>query len=194
MKKLVAVFLAIVALLVSATPVFADDYSGWDTIRPLLKDGSGDEFIKPIPGLAPNAFYGETELAAVQSVVDWIAGKYQYVADQGEVWTSSDQMYGRLAGDCEDWAILTTALLRFHTQYGAGQAVTPDKVWVAINLVTEPGVGVVAAHAWVGYKLDAGGKIHIEPGLTDLYRGKPNGMLNFNDAWVKGGGPYLAGP
>ena len=84
-------------------------------------------------------------------------------------------------------------MLRFRTQYG-GQTISSDKVWVSINLVTEPGIGVVAAHAWVGYKLDKGGKIHIEPGSTDLYRGIPNGMLNFNDEWVKGGGFYLAGP
>lgn len=184
--------LVVAALLVPTTSALADDYSGWDTIRPLLLDGEGDEFVKPIPGLASDAFTGATELEAVQAAVNWVAANYNYVADVGEVWTSSEQMYGRLSGDCEDWAILLTALLRFHTQY-AGQAVTADKVWVAISLVTEPGIGVVAAHAWVGYHLDRGGKIHIEPGLADLYRGRPNGMLNFNDTWVKGGGPYLAG-
>lgn len=192
MKKILLVCALIAALLVPATPAFADDYSGWDTIRPLLVDGRGDEFVRPISGLAPNAFIGATELEAVQAAVNWVATSYNYVEDVGEVWTSSDQMYRILAGDCEDWAILLTALLRFHTQYG-GQVISADKVWVAINLVTAPGVGVVAAHAWVGYKLNKGGKIHIEPGFTGLYRGKPNGMLNFNDESVKGGGAYLAG-
>lgn len=192
MKKILLGCMVVFALLASTSPVFADDYDGWDTIRPLLKDGAGDEFVKDI-GLASDYFTGATELEAVRAAVTWVADNYSYEADVGEVWTSSDQMYVRLEGDCEDWAILLTALLRFHTQYG-GQAITADKVWVAINLVTEPGVGVVAAHAWVGYKLESGGKIHIEPGLRDLYRGRPNGMLNFNDAWVKGGGPYLAGP
>lgn len=192
MKKVILACLLTAALLVSASPVLADDYSGWGTIRPLLKDGSGDEFVKPV-GLPSDYFTGATEVEAVQAAVNWVDDHYSYKADIGEVWTSSDQMYTRLEGDCEDWAILLTALLRFHTQYD-GQAISAKKVWVACNLVTEPGTGVIAAHAWVGYKLDVLGKIHIEPGLTGLYRGRPKGMLNFNDAWVKGGGPYLAGP
>lgn len=193
MKKIVLACLLVAAMLISATPIFADDYSDWSTIRPLLKDGDGSEFVQPISGLGPAEFSGTTELEAVQAAVDWVADNYTYVSDVGEVWTSSNQTYSRLQGDCEDWAILLTALLRFHTQYD-GQAITADKVWVAINLVTEPGAGVVAAHAWVGYKLNKGGKIHIEPSSHDLYRSKPQGMLNFNDAWVKGGGRYLAGP
>lgn len=192
MKKIVLVCLMAFVLLILASPVFAHDYSGWETIRPLLKDGGGDEFVKGV-GLPLNYFTGATELEAVQSAVNWIAVNYKYVPDVGEVWTSSDQMYGRLVGDCEDWAILLVALLRFHTQYN-GHPITANKVWVTVSLVTQPGVGVVAAHASVGYKLDKGGTIHIEPGSSELYRGRPIGMLSFNDVWVKGGGPYLAGP
>lgn len=196
MRKILFICILIAALLIPVIPAAADDYDGWDVIRPLLLDGRGDEFVKPIlvPELAANAFSGATELEAVQAAVNWVAAQYEdhYVADTGDVWTSSDQMYTRLAGDCEDWAMLLTALLRFHTQYG-GLAISADKVWVAVNLVTAPGAGVVAAHAWVGYQLDRGGAIHIEPGLTGLYRGRSRGMLNFNDAWVNGGGFYLAG-
>jgi len=169
----------------------AEDYEGWDDIRPLLKDGKGSEFVMDVGDI--DDFTGETEIEAVGAAVEWVYEKYTYKEDVGEVWTDSDQMYDRLEGDCEDWAILLTALLRFHTKYD-GQAISSDKVWVAINLVTEPGIGVVVAHAWVGYRLDKGGIIHIEPGLPDLYRGRPYGMLNFNDEWVKGGGFYLAGP
>lgn len=115
-----------------------------------------------------------------------------YVSDIGEVWTSSDQQYYKIPreGDCEDYAILLCALLRFHTQGG----IPVDRVWVSVNLVTEPGVGVVAAHAWVGYKLKVGGLAYIESTTGEMYRGRPRGMLNFNDQWVKGGGRYLAGP
>ena len=192
MKKVVLACLLATVFLAPASTALAHDYEGWETIRPLLKDGAGDEFVKDV-GLAPDYFTGATELEAVRAAANWIADNYTYKRDANEVWTDSDQMYSRLEGDCEDWAILLAALLRFHTQYDE-QTITADKVWVAINLVTEPGSGVVAAHAWVGYRLDKGGKIHIEPGLTGLYRGQPNGMLNFNDSWVKGGGRYLAGP
>jgi hypothetical protein len=193
MQNKILVGILITSMILLSSFVLADDFEGWDEIRPALKDGDGSEFVREV-GIPDDYFKGTTELEALQAAVNWVATEYDYVADDGEVWTSSDQMYGPLEGDCEDWAILLTALLRFHTQYNDGQTIGPDKVWVAINLVTEPGVGVVAAHAWVGYRLDKGGKIHIEPGLTGLYRGKPNGMLNFNDGWVKGGGFWLAGP
>lgn len=199
MRNKILAGILILAVTLLSSFVLAHDYEGWDTIRPLLKDGEGSEFVKDV-GIDDDYFWAETELDAVKEAVNWVATNYYYVYDVGEVWTSSDQMYeevigAQTKGDCEDWAILLTALLRFHTKYGTGyQEITPDKVWVAINLVTEPGVGVVAAHAWVGYKLDIGGMIHIEPGLSDLYRGSPHGLLNFNDEWVKGGGMYLAGP
>ena len=180
----------IIALIFPALHVSADDYSGWEVILPLLADGKGDEFVKPV-GLASDYFTGTTELVAVQAAISWIASEYFYLADVGEVWTSSDQMYSRLQGDCEDWAILLCALLRFHTQYG-GKTVSAKKVWVTINIVTEPGTGVVAAHAWVSYKLDRGGMVHIEPGSPYLYRHAPKGMLDFNDHWVKIKGLYKA--
>lgn len=191
MRNKIFVGLLVLAITLLSGFVMADDYIGWETIRPLLKDGEGSEFVKNV-GIASDYFKGETELEAIQAAVDWVYDKYEYVSDAGEVWTSSDQMYDRLEGDCEDWAILLTALLRFHTQYD-GQEISEDKVWVAINLVTKPGIGVLTGHAWVGYKLDKGGNIHIEPTSTLLYRGRPHGMLNFNDEWVKGGGFYLAG-
>jgi len=192
MRKIVVLTVIVMSIMLLANLAIANEYEGWEEIRPLLKDGEGVEFIEDV-GIASDYFTRATELEAVQAAINWIAAEYTYKADIGEVWTSSGQMYSLLKGDCEDWAILLTALLRFHTQYD-GQSISPDKVWVAINFVTEPGIGVVAAHAWVGYKLDKGGKIHIEPGLTDLYRGRPSGMLNFNDEWVKGGGFWLAGP
>lgn len=192
MRKIVVFTIIVISIALLGNLAVANDYEGWEEIRSALKDGDGSEFVLPV-SLEDDPFYGETEIEAVQAVVDWIEVYYEYEADNGEVWTDSSQMYDRLEGDCEDWAILLTALLRFHTQYGENKTVSSDKVWVSINLVTETGSGVVAAHAWVGYKLDKGGAIRIEPGLSGLYRGRPKGMLNFNDEWVKGGGIYLAG-
>jgi transglutaminase-like putative cysteine protease len=44
-----------------------------------------------------------------------VADNYSYVEDAGDVWAPSDEMYKSLRGDCEDWAILLTSLLRLHT-------------------------------------------------------------------------------
>lgn len=193
MRKIIGFAVIVISIILLGNLAMAEEFVGWDEIQPALEDGDGAEFVLPV-SLEDDHFYGETEIEAVQAVVDWIAGRYKYEEDNGEVWTDSSQMYDRLKGDCEDWAILLTALLRFHTQYGENKTISSDKVWVSINLVTEKGIGVVAAHACVGYKLDKGGEIHIEPGLSDLSRGRPKGMLNFNDEWVKGGGFWLAGP
>ena len=193
MRKIVIVVL-VATMMTALLPsmALAHDYDGWDQIRSVLKDGAGDEFVKPIPSLATDFFDEATEFQAVQAAASWIANNMQYVADDGEVWTSSDQQYAESPrqGDCEDYAILLCALLRFHTQGG----IPADRVWVSVNLVTQPGVGVVAAHAWVGYKLERRGLVYIEPQTGTMYRGRPRGMLNFNDEWVKGGGRYLAGP
>lgn len=175
----------------------ADEYAGWDAIRAALSDGDGAEFVRPLLGLGDNEFSATTELDAVKSAATWVAANMEYVEDVGEVWTSSDQTYtkdidgdGKIEGDCEDYAILLCALLRFHTQGG----IPASRVWVSVNLVTEPGIGVVTGHAWVGYKLEHGGMVHIEPQTGTLYRGRPRGKLNFNDEWVRGGGFWLHGP
>jgi len=193
MKRISIAIFAMLAMLMAFLPVvaLADNYEGWDAIRPLLKDGAGDEFIRPILGLSPYEFSASSEFDAVQAAASWISTNMTYEADVGEVWTSSDQQYVEVPrrGDCEDYSILLCALLRFHTQGG----IPPDRVWVSANLVTQPGEGVVAAHAWVGYKLEVGGLAYIEPQTGIMYRGRPHGMLNFNDQWVKGGGKYLAG-
>jgi len=195
MKKNAIVLLSTLLILgFVAPPVLADNYSGWENIRPLLKDGKGDEFVRLIKDLPSDYFSDETEFDAVQQAITWVATHMTYVADIGEVWTSSDQMYTRLEGDCEDYAILLCALLRFHTQGG----IPAKRVWVVVGLVTSPGEGVIAGHAWVAYKMERGGTVYIEPQTGWIFRGNLPGygghMLNFNDQWVKGGGPYLAGP
>ena len=191
-KLSLAFVLAVTVVMLLSSSATAHDYKGWENIRTALIDGDGAEFVTPIPGLASDEFSAATELEAVKAAAEWISENMGYEADVGEVWTSSDWQYAEdpRKGDCEDYAILLTALLRFHTQGG----IPANRVWVSINLVTEPGAGVIAAHAWVGYKLERGGMAYIEPQTGELYRGRPKGMLNFNDEWVKGGGRYLAGP
>ena len=187
-----AFVLAVTVVMLLSSTATADDYVGWDDIREALLEGNGAEFVKPIDDLSPNKFSAATEFEAVKAAATWLSGNMVYEADVGEVWTSSDWQYAEdpRKGDCEDYAILLTALLRFHTQEG----IPANRVWVSGNLVTEPGAGVVAAHAWVGYKLERGGMAYIEPQTGNLYRGRPKGMLTFNDEWVKGGGQWLAGP
>lgn len=199
-KTVIATFsvLLAISLMISALPVSAENYFGWEAIRPLLKDGDGAEFVKTIDGLPTDYFSAGTEFEAVQLAATWVAENMKYKSDieqygYAEVWTSSDQIWETLEGDCEDYAILLCALLRFHTQGG----IPAKRVWVIVGLVTEPGKGVIAGHAWVGYKMERGGILYIEPQLGILFRGNlpsyGGHMLMFNDEWVKGGGPYLAG-
>ena len=183
-----AFVLAVTVVMLLSSTATAEDYEGWDDIRDVLLDGDGDEFV--VEGEYNVDFEGDTEFDEVQSAANWVASNMEYVLDEGEVWTSSDQQFNEdpRTGDCEDFAILLCALMRFNV------GVPANRVWVSINLVTEPGAGVVAAHAWVGYKLERGGMAYIEPQTGNLYRGRPKGMLTFNDEWVKGGGGWLAGP
>ena len=195
-KLSLAFVLAVTVVMLLSSTAIADDY-GWDEIRPALLDGDGAEFV--VYTKYDVVLAGETEFEKVLSAANWTAYHMEYEldpVDPGDVWTPSDDQFAEITpgvkdsgtGDCEDFAILLCALMRFNI------GVPADRVWVSINLVTEPGTGVVAAHAWVGYKLERGGMAYIEPQTGELYRGRPKGMLNFNDEWVKGGGRYLAGP
>ena len=192
-KLSLAFVLAVTVVMLLSGTATADDYEGWDEIRPALLDGDGAEFVVDTGYDVELA--GENEFEKVLSAANWVAYHMEYVPDpQGDVWTPSDDQFDEITpgvngtGDCEDFSLLLCALMRFNI------GVPADRVWVSINLVTEPGTGVVAAHAWVGYKLERGGMAYIEPQTGKLYRGRPKGMLNFNDEWVKGGGRYLAGP
>ena len=50
------------ALMVPGTSAFADEYEGWDEIRPALLDGDGAEFV--VDTIYPE-FAGETEFEKV---------------------------------------------------------------------------------------------------------------------------------
>ena len=186
MRTTILVGMLTIGLLLMPTVAQADEYDGWGEIRPLLLDGEGSEFVERIDGLGSSAF------STVGEAIAWVANNITYVADDGEVWTSSNQTWTKGEGDCEDYAILLTALLRFHTQGG----IPPNRVWVMAGLITLPGTDeVVVGHAWVGFKLERGGMAYIEPQTGTVFRGSlGGGMLQFNDRWVKGGGYFLHSP
>jgi len=223
--KLCIVVLISATMLVLLLPnhVTAYEAKGWDEIRADLIDGDGDEFIVEIDTLDAYEFTGATEMDAVLDAANWVAYHMVWVADDpayGDVWTASDQQYAEITpgvpnsgeGDCEDFAILLCALLRFHTQGG----IPADRVWVQAGIITcppalPPPYGAepppVFGHALVIYKAERGGIFYIEPQYGGFpYRGAfpslanipyfagESATLRFNDEWVKGGGFWLAGP
>lgn len=218
-RAIVLSVLTLLALVSSVEHSVAYEAYGWSEIRMDLWDGAAEEYVKPIPGLKANEFYAETEWEAVMAAANWVAYHMAYESDPyppGEVWTSSDQQYEEIApgsqgsgtGDCEDFAILLCALLRFHTQGG----IPASRVWVQAGIIVVPDEDKppVFGHAYVVYKTDRG-IFYIEPQWGGFpYRGSPPSILHwyynkppmtgesatlrFNDGWVKGGGPWLAGP
>ena len=185
MQRVILVSIVAISYLFMLSATQASHVSGWDNIRARLLDGERAEFVKPIDGLAPDEFNAGTEYQAVQQAASWVAGNMTYEVDEGEVWTDSNQQYYEVprTGDCKDYAILLTALLRFHTQGG----IAANRVWLAAGLVTFPGTDEVIGHAWVVYKPERGGTVCIEPQTGMGYHGNLVGeMIQFNDVWVKG--------
>jgi len=216
MKRLILFLIMAVALMVPASTVYADEYWGWDVIRPALLDGDGTEFV--VDSTYP-VFPGATEFEKVMAAANWVAFHMQYESDPvppGDVWTSSDQQFAEITpgvpgsgtGDCEDFSILLCALMRFSI------GVPADRVWVQAGIVAVPvqeQKPPLVGHAYVVYKAERRGIFYIEPQFGGIpYRGaypsvlhwyfkRPpqtgqSATLRFNDEWVKGGGFYLAGP
>ena len=202
-------------MLLSSTAT-ADDYAGWGEIRPALIDGAGDEFV--VEGSYDAELTGETEFDRVLSAANWVAFHMQYEFDPdlpGDVWTPSNDQFAEITpgvkgsgtGDCEDFAILLCALMRFNV------GVPANRAWVQGGILVVPGEEErppIFRHAYVVYKAERGGIFYIEPQLGGYpYRGSfpsithwhtrpprtgESATLRFNDDWVKGGGQWLAGP
>ena len=218
MKKAVSATLSlllIMTIMSSALPVSADNYYGWEEIRPALIDGDGAEFI--VGTSYPGVVLAGTEFEKVLAAANWVAFHMKLEDDPDpprDVWTASDQQFAEITvgvedsgtGDCEDWAILLCALIRFVV------GVPADRVWVQGGIIVAPEYDKppVFGHAYVVYKAKRGGIFYIEPQFGDLpYRGSfpsilhwyfqrppqtgESAMLRFNDGWVKGGGFWLAG-
>jgi len=212
-KKLILFLVVVVALTVPTSIAYADEYWGWDAIRPALLDGDGAEFI--VDDTYPE-FTGATEFEKVLAAANWVAYHMTYVSDPdppGDVWTSSDQQFDEIisgsgTGDCEDFSILLCALMRFSI------GVPANRVWVQAGIVAVPvqeQKPPLVGHAYVVYKAERRGIFYIEPQWGGIpYRGSypsilhwyfkrppqtgESAMLRFNDQWVRGGGFYLAGP
>jgi len=219
MKRGYLIFGVIMVMLLPSFAL-ADEYWGWDEIRPALIDGDGAKFVveTTYEGVVLD---GDLEFDKVLSAANWVAYHMSYVPDPdppGDVWTDSDQQFEEIAqgtpgsgtGDCEDFAILLCALARFVV------GVPADRIWVQAGLVSVPdatpaeGEPPLAGHAYVVYKAQRWGIFYIEPQWGGFpYRGSPPSILHwdyrrppmagesatlrFNDQWVKGGGFWLAG-
>jgi len=214
------VLIVLTAVLVSSflpiNVVQADEYWGWDEIRPALLDGDGAEFVMDAD--YPGVSFSGTEFEQVLAAANWVAYHMEYEYDPvppGDVWTSSYQQFeeitigvqGSGTGDCEDFSILLCALIRFVV------GVPADRVWVQGGLVVNrqaEDMPPLVGHAYVVYKAEKGGIFYIEPQFGGIpYRGSypsvlhwyfktppqtgESAMLRFNDQWVKGGGFWLAG-
>ena len=179
-----------------------------------LIDGAGDEFV--VEGSYDAELTGDTEFDKVLSAANWVAYHMKYEFDPpGDVWTPSNDQFAEITlgvpgsgtGDCEDFAILLCALMRFNV------GVPANRVWVQGGILVVPGEEEkppIFGHAYVVYKAERGGIFYIEPQLGGYpYRGSfpsithwhtrppwtgESAMLRFNDDWVKGGGFWLAGP
>jgi len=219
-RKLVLVIITILLSMsiLPITVVQADDYWGWDEIRPALIDGDGAEFVEDTDYPGVNLI-GDTEFEKVLAAANWVAYHMDYESDPdppGDVWTTSFQQFEEITigvpgsgkGDCEDFSILLCALIRFVV------GVPADRVWVQAGILVVPEPGAkgppIFGHAYVVYKAEKGGIWYIEPQIGGLpYRGSypsilhwyykrppqtgESAMLRFNDEWVRGGGFWLAG-
>ena len=214
--SLILILAVTVAMLLSGS-VAAEDYEGWGEIRPALIDGDGAEFVNDTT--YDVEFAGDTEFDKVLLAANWVAYHMNYTYDPdppGDVWTASDQQFDEITpgvegsgtGDCEDFAILLCALMRFNI------GVPADRVWVQAGILAVPVAEdkpPIFGHAYVVYKAEHGGIYYIEPQWGGIpYRGSfasllhwsqhppaitgESATLRFNDEWVKGGGQWLAGP
>ena len=220
MRKIVMLTVIVMSIILLGNLAIAEDFEGWDEIRPALKDGDGAEFV--VGTFDYNVEFDEdTEFEQVLAAANWVAFhmKYEYDSDPpGDVWTTSDQQFNEITpgvegsgtGDCEDFSILLCALMRFVV------GVPAKRVWVQGGTLSVPGnapedTPPIFGHAYVVYKAEKRGIFYIEPQWGGFpYRGSypsvtffdntppvfagESAMLRFNDEWVKGGGFWLAGP
>jgi len=184
-KKIGLVAVGLLLVLVMAPIVSADETVGWHDIRAGLTDGNGAEFV--VNTTYPILISGTTEGQKVVNATHWVHDNIVYTADVVETWMSSNQTYGQIdanwdgivdgtaTGDCEEYAILLCALLRFNV------GVLPSRVWVATS----------GTHATVQYVAPSGMKYNLDPTNDWILPGGAPGKIKFNDEWaVYHGPPY----
>jgi hypothetical protein len=94
MRKIVVFTVIVISIILLGNLAIAEEFEGWEEIRPVLKDGDGSEFIVDIDyGLE---FTEATEFDQVLAAANWVAFHmvYEYDPDPpGDVWTTSDQQF-----------------------------------------------------------------------------------------------------
>ncbi|MBA7520869.1 hypothetical protein ES705_12968 [subsurface metagenome] len=218
MRKIVMLTVIVMSIMLLVNLASAEDFEGWDEIRPALKDGDGAEFVVDTDYDIEFTSAGANEFGQVLAAANWVADNMEYEPDPddpGDVWTASDQQFEEITngggtGDCEDFSILLCALMRFVI------GIPANRVWVQGGILSVPGgkpkvIPPIFGHAYIVYKAEKRGIFYIEPQWGGYpYRGSfpsithwdttppvlagESAMLRFNDEWVKGGGFWLAGP
>ena len=165
----------------SGSTAFADTYTGWLEIIPALTDGDKEGGAEFIVNMTYNVTFEGTELEQVLAANTWVHTHINYTYEPVDNWRSSDQIYadiealGEAYDDCDGYAILLCALIRFNI------GVPADRVWVAC----------CAIHAVVQYETETGFKVTLDPTNNVYRRGGAPGQIKFNDEWAKYHGPPL---
>jgi hypothetical protein len=166
-KLSLAFVLAVTVVMLLSSTATAKDYEGWGEIRPALIDGDGAEFV--VDATYDVELAGVTEFDKVLSAANWVASHMEYESDPvdpGDVWTPSNDQFAEITpgvsgiGDCEDFAILLCALMRFNV------GVPANRVWVQAGRLVDPDEKEkppIFGHAVVVYKAERGGIFYIEP-------------------------------
>lgn len=118
------------------TAGLAEDYH-YRTAAYLIRAKQTHLLIRPVPIM----FEVDVELEALFMVYRYLHKRFEYVKDdENAYWTSSDTMFERMHGDCEDWAMLFVAMLRFSTT----KPIPADRIWIVYSYDLAFG-----GHAWV---------------------------------------------
>ena len=217
MRKIVVLTVIVMNIMLLVNIAIAEEFEGWDEIRPALQDGNGAEFV--VDTIYDEEFSGDTEFDQVLAAANWVASHMNYEDDPDsleDVWTSSDEQFTEITngggtGDCEDFSIFLCALMRFVIGVPANRVLVKGGRLSAPGFAPEENTPPIFGHAYVVYKAERRGIFYIEPQWGGYpYRGSfpsvahfdntppvfagESAMLRFNDQWVKGGGFWLAGP
>ena len=152
MRKILIALLLVMGLAIVG---LAEDYH-YKTASHIIRTGQTHLLIRPVPTM----FNVDTELEALFKIYRYLDERFVYVNDdENHYWTSSDTMFERMSGDCEDWAMLFVALLRFSTT----KPISSDRIWLVCSL--EPKFG---GHAWVLYHTKDGQTYSFDV-VNDIY-------------------------
>lgn len=158
MKKLLIAIALGVSVLIFSSVALAEDYH-YRTAAYLIRTKQTHVLIRPVPIM----FEVDTELEALLKVYRYLDDRFVYaVDDENAYWTSSDTMFERMSGDCEDWAMLFVAMLRFSTT----KPISADRIWMVMSFDA-----MFGPHAWVLYHTKDGQTYSFDI-VSDIYAHK----------------------